>query len=297
MRDGLFSELIAHSVKIGTNLDFVQAAGGNTSYKQDGLITVKASGKRLKDAASKNIFVTLDITSLTEDLILSTENFSHLSQGELAPSIETNFHILLKNKFVTHVHSIGSIAVGVSSELARSLTNLWDQLNLKIIPYVRPGIELAKQIVKVQDFQKSQLLLQNHGIIVSGNSFQEIEDFLGTFEAEVLRIIENLPASESNPSWVEILTSGVLTPDEAVFLGESPFVASNKESERFITINSNHIISIPENFHKDQKKLAEFYIRLAKILDRKVTVNYLEPNEVVELLNWDKEILRKAEMN
>jgi rhamnose utilization protein RhaD (predicted bifunctional aldolase and dehydrogenase) len=297
MSDELISELIAHSVKIGTNLDFVQASGGNTSYKQDGRITVKASGKRLKDAASKNIFVTLDIASLTEDLILSTENFSYLSQGELAPSIETNFHILLQNKFVTHVHSIGAIAVGVSPDLARNLTDMWQQLNLKIIPYVRPGIELAQQIVKVQDFQESQLLLQNHGIVVSGKSFQEIEDFLDAFEAEVLRIIENLPTSESNPSWVEILTSGVLTPDEAVFLGESPFVASEKVSERFITINSNHIISFPQNFRDDQTKLAEFYVKLAKILDRKVTISYLDPNEVIELLNWDKEILRKAEMN
>jgi rhamnose utilization protein RhaD (predicted bifunctional aldolase and dehydrogenase) len=297
MSDELISELIAHSVKIGTNLDFVQASGGNTSYKQDGRITVKASGKRLKDAASKNIFVTLDIANLTEDLILSTENFSYLSQGELAPSIETNFHILLQNKFVTHVHSIGAIAVGVSPDLARNLTDMWQQLNLKIIPYVRPGIELAQQIVKVQDFQKSQLLLQNHGIVVSGKSFQEIEDFLDAFEAEVLRIIENLPTSESNPTWVEILTSGVLTPDEAVFLGESPFVASEKVSERFITINSNHIISFPENFREDQTKLAEFYVKLAKILDRKVTISYLDPNEVIELLNWDKEILRKAEMN
>jgi len=297
MSDELISELIAHSVKIGTNLDFVQASGGNTSYKLDGHITVKASGKRLKDAASKNIFVTLDISNLTEDLILSTENFSYLSQGELAPSIETNFHILLQNKFVTHVHSIGAIAVGVSYDLARNLTNLWNQLNLKIIPYVRPGIELAQQIVKVQDFQESQLLLQNHGIVISGKSFQEIEDFLDAFEAEVLRIIENLPTSESNPSWVEILTSGVLTPDEAVFLGESPFVASEKVSERFITINSNHIISFPENFRDDQTKLAEFYIKLAKILDRKVTISYLDPVEVIELLNWDKEILRKAEMN
>jgi rhamnose utilization protein RhaD (predicted bifunctional aldolase and dehydrogenase) len=297
MSDELISELIAHSVKIGTNLDFVQASGGNTSYKQDGRITVKASGKRLKDAASKNIFVTLDIANLTEDLILSTENFSYLSQGELAPSIETNFHILLQNKFVTHVHSIGAIAVGVSPDLARNLTDMWQQLNLKIIPYVRPGIELAQQIVKVQDFQESQLLLQNHGIVVSGKSFQEIEDFLDAFEAEVLRIIENLPTSESNPSWVEILTSGVLTPDEAVFLGESPFVASEKVSERFITINSNHIISFPQNFRDDQTKLAEFYVKLAKILDRKVTISYLDPNEVIELLNWDKEILRKAEMN
>lgn len=297
MSDDLISELIAHSVKIGTNLNFVQASGGNTSYKQDGHITVKASGKRLKDAASKNIFVTLDISNLTEDLILSTENFSYLSQGELTPSIETNFHILLQNKFVTHVHSIGAIAVGVSPGLARNLTNMWHQLNLKIIPYVRPGIDLAQQIIKVQDFQKSQLLLQNHGIVVSGNSFQEIEDFLDAFEAEVLRIIENLPASESNPTWVEILTSGVLTPDEAVFLGESPFVSSEKVSERFITINSNHIISIPENFRDDQTKLAEFYIKLAKILDRKVTISYLDPKEVIELLSWDKEILRKAEMN
>jgi rhamnose utilization protein RhaD (predicted bifunctional aldolase and dehydrogenase) len=204
---------------------------------------------------------------------------------------------LLQNKFVTHVHSIGAIAVGVSPDLARNLTDMWQQLNLKIIPYVRPGIELAQQIVKVQDFQESQLLLQNHGIVVSGKSFQEIEDFLDAFEAEVLRIIENLPTSESNPTWVEILTSGVLTPDEAVFLGESPFVASEKVSERFITINSNHIISIPENFREDQTKLAEFYVKLAKILDRKVTISYLNPNEVIELLNWDKEILRKAEMN
>ena len=297
MNDELISELIAHSVKIGSNLDFVQASGGNTSYKHDNSITVKGSGKRLKDAANKNIFVTLNISELSEDAVLNTADFSYLSQDGIIPSIEANFHILLKNKYVTHVHSFGSIAVGVSPNLTLALTELWDQLEVKIISYVRPGIELAKKIVQVKDFQKSKLLLMNHGIIVSGKSFKEIEDFLDFFEAEVLRSIYSLPVAEINPTWVQILTSGVLTPDEAVFLGAKPFISSNNSSETFITINSEGIINIPASFNDDQKKLAEFYIKLAKLLDRKVSISYLDPIEVFELLNWDKEILRRTEID
>ena len=48
------------SARIGADPLLVQAAGGNTSIKQDGVMWIKASGTRLKEASSKNIFVPLD---------------------------------------------------------------------------------------------------------------------------------------------------------------------------------------------------------------------------------------------
>ena len=45
------------SVYLGSNLDWVQGAGGNTSVKDNGVLWVKASGFWLADAQNKNIFV------------------------------------------------------------------------------------------------------------------------------------------------------------------------------------------------------------------------------------------------
>ena len=48
------------SARVGADPLLVQAAGGNTSLKHDGVMWIKASGTWLKDAAARDIFVPLD---------------------------------------------------------------------------------------------------------------------------------------------------------------------------------------------------------------------------------------------
>ena len=284
-------ELKKHSFKVGSNPDLVQASGGNTSWKSGKEIWVKGSGKRLRDVFANEIFACINLENLSDDEILEREDFLHLTSNSIVPSIETNFHILLSAKFVTHLHSLGSIAIGIS---------FGGHINLKIpesmsfIPYTRPGVDLANAILKSENPSEKILVLQNHGVIFSGQNCGDIESKIELFESSVREYFDKVPASDFFPNWIEILTSGVLTPDEAVFLGEKPFIESESASSNSVAINSVGEIIFPDNFSTDRVELANFYVRVAKLIERKTPVNYLPEKEVHELLGWDKEQIRIA---
>ena len=56
------------SFKLGSNSHLVQAAGGNTSVKSDGRMLIKASGTWLINSLDKDIFVEVDLNSITEKI-------------------------------------------------------------------------------------------------------------------------------------------------------------------------------------------------------------------------------------
>jgi len=285
------AELKAHSTKVGLNPDLVQASGGNTSWKSNKTVWVKGSGKRLKDAVSEDIFSSINYADLTQDEVLACEDFSDLSLNDISPSIEANFHVFLKSNFVTHLHSLGSIAIGVA-------TRNYEYRNLnhevRFVPYARPGVELVNAIYRTEGFADNILILQNHGVIFSGQEVLKIENKIEKLERDVHEYFEKIPKSDSFPGWIEILTSGVLTPDEAVFLGAKPFVKSEEPLTNSVGINSNGELFFPVEFSRDRIDLAKFYMRAAKLIERKTHVNYLPTKEVHELLGWDKEQIRIA---
>ena len=285
------AELKAHSVKVGANPDLVQASGGNTSWKSDKTVWVKGSGKRLKDAVSEEIFSSINYAALTQDEMLTCEDFSHLVINNTSPSIEANFHILLKTEFVTHLHSLGSIAIGIA---ARSFEYRSLNHEVRFVPYARPGVELVNAIYKTEGYAENTLILQNHGVIVSGQESFEIEKKIEKLERDIREYFEKIPENYSFPNWIEILTAGVLTPDEAVFLGPKPFVKSEKPFPNAVGINSKGELLFPDGFSRDRTDLAKFYVRVAKLIERKTQVEYLPEKEVHELLGWEKEQIRIA---
>jgi rhamnose utilization protein RhaD (predicted bifunctional aldolase and dehydrogenase) len=282
-------ELIDHSVRVGSSPDLVQASGGNTSWKSEKTVWVKGSGKRLKDAATEDIFSSIEYSSLTEDEILTCDDFSFLSSNGIPPSIEANFHIFLQSNFVTHLHSLGSIAIGIA-ERNHEYKDL-DQ-DVSFVPYARPGVELVNAISRIDSYANKILILQNHGVILSGQESIEIENKIEKLERDIRAYFEVLPQSDSFPNWIQILTSGVLTPDEAVFLGAKPFVKSEKPLSNSVGINSKGKLLFPDGFSTDRTDLAKFYERVAKLMERKTQINYLSDLEVRELLGWDKEQIR-----
>jgi rhamnose utilization protein RhaD (predicted bifunctional aldolase and dehydrogenase) len=285
------AELKAHSVRVGSNPDLVQASGGNTSWKSEKTVWVKGSGKRLKDADSEDIFSSISYAALTQDELLACEDFSNLILNDILPSIEANFHIFLKTNFVTHLHSLGSIAIGVAtrSHEYRSLNR-----EVRFVPYARPGVELVNAIYRTEGFADNILVLQNHGVIVSGKDSFEIENKIEKLERDIYEYFEKIPENDSFPSWIEILTSGVLTPDEAVFLGAKPFAKSEESLTNSVGINQKGELLFPDRFSSDRTDLAKFYMRVAKLIERKTNVDYLPAKEVHELLSWDKEQIRIA---
>lgn len=291
MDTGRLAELKAHSIKVSSNPDLVQGSGGNTSWKSDRTVWVKGSGKRLKDATSEDIFSSINFAALSTEDVLAIRDFSNLSLNAISPSIEANLHIFLRNNFVTHLHSLGSIAIGVS-ERNYEFKTLYE--NVIFVPYARPGVELVNAISRIEGYENKILILQNHGLIISGQETGEIESKIEMFENHVSEYFTKILHNEKLPNWIEILTSGVLTPDEAVFLGKTPFVESEKKLLNSVGINSKNELLFPESFSPDRVELATFFMRVAKLIERKTPVNYLSKSEVHDLLEWDREKIRIA---
>jgi rhamnose utilization protein RhaD (predicted bifunctional aldolase and dehydrogenase) len=294
MESKKLTELKDHSVFVGTNPDLVQASGGNTSWKKGSTIWVKGSGKCLKEAWSEEIFSLINFRSPSEGGLEFNQDFSKLSSNEIAPSIEVYFHILLKNDFVTHLHSLGSISLGISSEQTRLK---FPSSGLTFVPYFRPGIDLAKAISSALDYQTNILLLQNHGVVFSGVSTQLIQANIADFESSVFKFFDSLDHKPDFPNWISILVSGVLTPDEAIFLGRKPFVESEVGLHDSIAINSMGELIFPNNLSDNRIEIAYFYVRVAKLIEGKTQVSYLSSSEVDALLDWDKEKFRIAMAN
>jgi rhamnose utilization protein RhaD (predicted bifunctional aldolase and dehydrogenase) len=275
-----------HSFRIGQNIDLVQISGGNTSYKTHSRLWVKGSGYCLKNALKNDIFAEVDLSKLSDEIIFEVEDFTPYCLNEISPSIETNFHILLNSPFVTHLHSLGAISIGLSEG---SIHTRFLESEASFLTYVRPGVNLARAIQMVNGHQAKILILQNHGAIFSGSTCREIELKIQNFELEVKDYFESLEPQFSFPNWIEILVAGVLTPDEAVFLGRKPFVESNISVADSVSINSDGELLFPETFSQDRIEMATFYVRVAKLIEKKTEVSYLPIEEVDSLLSWDKE--------
>ena len=147
-------QLRALSARVGADPLLVQAAGGNTSLKQDGVMWIKASGTWLKDAATRDIFVPLDHAAIMEALARndpaceSCTAFlrTDLNSTGLRPSIETTVHALMPQRVVLHVHCVNTIAWAIRADAEARLAEKLAGFNWAFIPYARPGLPLAGAI-------------------------------------------------------------------------------------------------------------------------------------------------------
>lgn len=189
------SELIELCRFAGERFDLVQANGGNASCRMpDGTLWIKASGKALSEVSTEKdlCHVVLDQplqfmskTKLTTDL--STDDIDrdaaecvHASLAEAngaQPSNETFMHCLL-GQVTLHTHP----PVVTSIVCQRG----WRDRIAALIPsaiyvdYHTPGIRLA--LALAQELKKANrppgersiIFLQNHGLVVSGNSAGEV---------------------------------------------------------------------------------------------------------------------------
>ena len=97
------------SLEVGRQAELVQGAGGNTSYKQDKNMWIKASGKWLANAEKEDIFVLVDLERIRGNIAENVKDpldQAVLSKSNLRPSIETTLHALMPHKVVLHTHPI-----------------------------------------------------------------------------------------------------------------------------------------------------------------------------------------------
>lgn len=204
-------DLIAISRKFGQDSRFVIAGGGNTSYKDENRLWVKASGHALA-TITEDGFAVLDRALLNEmgekayneDTAIREEQVKNdLSVAcitkDRRPSVETSLHNCMGFAFVVHLHPtlVNGLMCSVNAEAACKEI-FPDAL---YIEYTDPGYTLFKKVydrIKAYKAEKGKepqvIFLQNHGIFVGGDTTAEIEgiysEVLGKLEAKVAAIPE-----------------------------------------------------------------------------------------------------------
>jgi rhamnose utilization protein RhaD (predicted bifunctional aldolase and dehydrogenase) len=250
-----FEHFLELSRRIGSDILKTQGAGGNTSIKENGVMWVKASGTWLSDAGSKEIMVPVEVEPLVEALrngdprAEKATDFvvDSLNSSSLRPSIEASFHAALQSPVVAHYHCVNALSHAVVEDreerLKARMARVPD-LTWATIPYRRPGVPLAREILKFADRRPDVLVLFNHGIIVCGSTVDEvaerIERVTAALEVEPrqggepdLGALAALSAGSgfkpaSDPishraaldrTSAHIATGGSLYPDHVIFLG------------------------------------------------------------------------------
>ena len=173
------------SKELGKDFSLIQGPGGNTSYKVNNEINIKKTGTYLKNSTEKEIFIKENLDELQTFYKNRIDNKKY--RKEL--SIETPLHIIFKQRFVFHYHSILSIILSVSKDL-KEIKNICENIKIKWIPYKRPGNELAKEISKFSTNENNnKFFLQNHGMLIATNDIDEVLDEIYYFEKLFLEII------------------------------------------------------------------------------------------------------------
>ena len=184
--------LIALSHKYGSNPRYVIAGGGNTSYKNEDKMWVKASGQALASITTDGFAVMdrallakiaertySDDVSVREQEVKDDLAAACLSSG-LRPSVETSLHALLSARYVVHLHPTLVNALMCAQQADTVCQRLFPEA--LYIEYTDPGYTLYKKVrERIADYvfakrhEPSQIFLQNHGVFVGADTPEEVD--------------------------------------------------------------------------------------------------------------------------
>lgn len=178
-------ELRAYTSRlIGVDPELVLHGGGNTSVKTTEIdifgnaveaIYVKASGFDLAQMWTEGF------TGLERERLLALSKLSVLSDPDMVrevkraqfdpqaanASIEAIVHAVIPHKFVDHSHSDAILTISNSKLPPETWVEIFGE-SVAVLPYVKPGFDLAKQIAAFAadgGFERCDgLVLENHGL-------------------------------------------------------------------------------------------------------------------------------------
>jgi NAD(P)-dependent dehydrogenase (short-subunit alcohol dehydrogenase family)/rhamnose utilization protein RhaD (predicted bifunctional aldolase and dehydrogenase) len=209
------SELLSISGFYGRNKEYVIAGGGNTSFKDNETIWIKASGTALEGitedglvALSREKLGVISVNSYSEDTVareeeVKTDMFKAIldpGRGK-RPSVETSLHNLISYRFVVHLHPT-LINGMLCSRNAKNLTLQLFGEKVLFVPYTDPGYILFKKleadVIRYREkfgCDPQIIFLENHGSFVSADSTDEIrtiyEQIIEKISGSVNQVIES----------------------------------------------------------------------------------------------------------
>jgi len=241
--------LIAYSRVLGASPQMIQAAGGNTSVKADGVMWIKASGRWLSDVADASGFVAIDVDRTLDALSNPDATDADMracvcdETAEARPSVEVPMHAAIPYRFVVHSHCVDVIAIAIQKDAETRLTKHLDGLDWAFVPYVKPGVPLSRHVNEAAQTGVKIFILANHGLIVAADTLEEID----SITQNVLRRLRPVTVADMttpappqmdlrgsgyswakdplshqiahNETWRNILSKGSFAPDLLVFIG------------------------------------------------------------------------------
>ncbi len=212
------SDLIAISHYYGNKKDYVIAGGGNTSFKNESTIWVKASGVSMNGIKEEN-FAVIDRSKLqiiyqrhysNDAVIRESQVKADLQQAcisgpSIRPSVETSLHELIRYSFVVHTHPTLVNAITCSNTGESYLKTLFKDTSL-YIPYTDPGYTLFMLVSDALNIWRSNhtadpkiIFLQNHGVFVAADTISEIRNIYESIEQAIKKHIKEIPETGELP--------------------------------------------------------------------------------------------------
>jgi rhamnose utilization protein RhaD (predicted bifunctional aldolase and dehydrogenase) len=225
--------LISLSRRYGSDPEWVLAGGGNTSYKEAGRLFVKASGTSLGSIDDAG-FCRIDRTKLdamwrasypeapeAREAAALADLMAARCLGETKrPSVETLMHGLFPQAYVVHTHpaAVNGITCGRDGKavFARLFADegIW-------VPFVDPGYTLAKAVrAALEDYSARKgrasstpaiMLMQNHGLLVAGESPEEVDAVSARVMAKARGEMKRFPDLSARPADALILAEAAVT--------------------------------------------------------------------------------------
>jgi rhamnose utilization protein RhaD (predicted bifunctional aldolase and dehydrogenase) len=260
-------ELIEISKFYGANKDYVIAGGGNTSYKDDSTIWIKASGQPLAELTEDGL-VALSREKLhiiSESIYpeqpsereeqVKTDMFNSIlgTDKSKRPSVETSLHEIINYRYIVHLHP--TLINGLlCSRNAKSLTLKLFGESAVFIPYTDPGYTLFKKLESEIILYRTRfsydpqiIFLENHGSFVGANTTEDIKQIYNDI---IRKIREQLPEiSGTEPLPYNPLLHKVLPCLRVLLAGDQPGIIRFRNNTLIAKFYQNqqefHKISLP----------------------------------------------------
>ena len=237
------NNLIEMSHFIGNNTAYIQGGGGNTSFKTENTLWIKASGSLLKNINKKTGIAKLDLNKV-KIYLENPDNDENLFAGKIKnfalnqnkPSIETGFHAVIPYPYVIHSHSVYINVAACSLEVNSILDKVFGT-DYILVPYATPGIELITAYIHALSGKNipKAIILQNHGIITYGNTYKEAienHEYINTTIKHILNLKDfNLYSNNIYKN------HGYLFPDQVVYFENNNAKDSTAHRETILAYN------------------------------------------------------------
>lgn len=181
----MINEFIEASKFAGMREDLVQAGGGNSSLKISTTeMIIKASGYQLAAVSDSRGYSIVNYQMIRKYLQQLVDGSSNISEEEILkkilvkgerPSIETFLHAIT-GRLTLHVHSVAVNILASRKEGISVLEELFP--DALIVDYKTPGLKLALEYYKRNQQNNHIVFLKNHGLIVSGESLDEVIEII-----------------------------------------------------------------------------------------------------------------------